>query len=62
MSVGVATVGRVTAAARREPERHPLARGASPAVIRQWLLPDDAAHFVADYEAALDVTTAKTAL
>lgn len=54
MSVAVAIVGGVTAAARRDPEPHPLALGTSPAVIRQWLLPEDAARFVAAYEAALD--------
>ena len=47
-----------TAAARYDPEPHPLALGASPAVIRQWLLPEDAARFVAAYEAALDDTRA----
>ena len=50
----VAIVGAVTAVARRDPEPHPLALGATPAVIRQWLFPDDAARFVAAYEAALD--------
>ncbi|MCD2191707.1 DUF6247 family protein [Actinomycetospora soli] len=44
----------MTAAARRDPEPHPLALGASPAVIRQRLVPDDAARFVAAYEAALN--------
>lgn len=50
----VAIVPAVTAAARRDPESHPLALGATPAVIRQWLLPDDAVRFVAAYETALD--------
>jgi hypothetical protein len=54
VSVPVAIVDPVTAVARRDPEPHPLARGASPAVIRQWLLPDDAARFVAAYETVLD--------
>lgn len=50
----VAIVPAVTAAARRDPDPRPLALGATPAVIRQWLLPDDAARFVAAWEAALD--------
>ena len=54
MSVAVAIVDVVTATARRDPEPHPFALGASPAVIRQWLVPEDAARFVAAYEAALD--------
>jgi hypothetical protein len=44
-------------AARRDdpgPEPHPLVRGASPAVIREWLLPRDAERFLADYRSALD--------
>jgi hypothetical protein len=44
----------MTAAAQSEPAPHPLAAGASPAVIRRWLLPHDARRFVAEYESALD--------
>jgi hypothetical protein len=33
---------------------HPLIRGASPAVVRQWRLPHDAERFVAEYQSALD--------
>jgi len=44
----------MTAAAHHDRAPHPLVRGASPAVIRQWLLPRDAERFVAEYEAALD--------
>lgn len=44
----------VTTAARRDPEPHPLARGASPAVVKRWLLPHDADRFVTEYENALD--------
>ena len=54
MSVAVAIAPAVTDAVRPDPEPHPLALGASPAVMRQWLLPADAARFVAAYEAALD--------
>jgi len=54
MSVGVATVDAMTAAARHDPVPHPLARGASPALIKQWLPPHDAQRFVADYQTAMD--------
>lgn len=33
---------------------HPLLAGASPAVVREWLLPEDRDRFVSEYEAALD--------
>lgn len=33
---------------------HPLLRGASPAVVRSWLLAEDRERFVAEYETALD--------
>jgi hypothetical protein len=44
----------VSAAPHAEPGPHPLAAGASPAVVKRWLLPHDARRFVAEYEAALD--------
>jgi Family of unknown function (DUF6247) len=44
----------MTAAAYHDRAPHPLVRGASPAVVRQWLLPRDAERFVSEYEAALD--------
>lgn len=44
----------MTAAARPDPAPHPLAAGASPAVVKQWLLPHDAQQFVSEYQAALD--------
>lgn len=44
----------MTAAAQPGPAPHPLAAGASPAVIKQWLLPHDASRFVGEYQAALD--------
>lgn len=31
---------------------HPLSRGASPAVVHEWLLPEDRGRFAAEYEAA----------
>lgn len=38
-----------------QPEQpHPLLRGASPAVIRPWLMPEDRERFVAEYESAMD--------
>lgn len=39
---------------RHDPAGHPLAAGASPAVIRQWLLVGDAQRFVSEYEQAID--------
>jgi hypothetical protein len=42
------------ASSRRDSAAHPLANGASPAVIRQWLLPRDARRFVSEYEEAID--------
>lgn len=44
----------MTAAGRGQPEAHPLARGASPATVRHWLLPHDAARFFTEHEIALD--------
>jgi hypothetical protein len=44
----------MSAAAHHDRAPHPLVRGASPAVVRGWLLPRDAERFVAEYEAALD--------
>ncbi|MEJ2890571.1 DUF6247 family protein [Actinomycetospora aeridis] len=44
----------MTAAAQPEPAPHPLFAGASPAVVKQWLLPHDADRFVGEYQAALD--------
>jgi hypothetical protein len=44
----------MTAAGRDQPEAHPLARGASPATVRQWLIPHDAARFFTEHEIALD--------
>ena len=44
----------MTAAAQPDPAPHPLAAGASPAAVKQWLLPHDAQRFVTEYEAALD--------
>lgn len=46
----------MTAAAEPEPGPHPLAAGASPAVVTQWLLPHDAERFIAEYRKALDDT------
>ena len=37
-----------------DPAAHPLANGASPAVIQQWLTPVDARRFVSEYEEAID--------
>lgn len=42
------------ASSHRDSAAHPLASGASPAVIRQWLLPRDARRFVSEYEEAID--------
>lgn len=54
-SLAAATVSVMTAASsRRDSAAHPLANGASPAVIRQWLLPRDARRFVSEYEEAID--------
>lgn len=53
MSVGGVTVENVTAP-QPDPPSHPLAGGASPTVIRQWLLRRDAERFVAEYRSALD--------
>lgn len=56
VSVGVATVEAMTAAAQDDPASppHPLVRGASPAVVREWLLPHDAERFLGEYRQALD--------
>jgi len=34
--------------------QHPLAAGAAPAVVRQWLAPEDARRFLAEYQNAID--------
>jgi hypothetical protein len=44
----------MTGAAQPEPAPHPLAAGASPAVVKQWLLPHNAERFIAEYREALD--------
>ena len=44
----------MSAEAHGDAAPHPLARGASPAVVRRWLLPRDGQRFVTEYEAALD--------
>ena len=41
---------------------HPLAAGASPAVIRQWLADRDAQRFVGEYEQAIDEARASLEL
>jgi hypothetical protein len=33
---------------------HPLAAGAAPATVRQWLAPEDAQQFLDEYQAAID--------
>ena len=55
LSVGVATVSRVTTSPSPRPERPgSLAQGASPAAIRAALLPEDKAAFDKAYGQALD--------
>lgn len=55
MSAVATTVSGMTAALpHHDPAQHPLAAGASPAVIRQWLLAADAQRFVSEYERAID--------
>lgn len=43
-----------SASAQTAPRPHPLLPGASPATIRDWLLPEDRDRFVAEYRSALD--------